>query len=59
MLELYYLLVAQKQKNSGADTFFIGQREKSGANHIYRKESFDKMYEILEKKKIWGWKKSI
>ena len=44
--------VAQKQKNAGADTFFISQREKSGARHIYRKESFDKMYEILEKKKI-------
>ena len=44
--------VAQKQKNAGADTIFIAQREKSGANHIYRKESFDKMYEILEKKKI-------
>tara|TARA_B100001996_G_C18578093_1_gene561145 strand:+ start:343 stop:1005 length:663 start_codon:yes stop_codon:yes gene_type:complete len=44
--------VAQKQKNAGADTFFISQREKSGAKHIYRKDSFDKMYQILEKKKI-------
>ena len=44
--------VAQKQKNAGANSFFVYQREKSGADHIYRKESFDKMYKILERKKI-------
>ena len=44
--------IAQKQKNAGANAFFKAQREKSGARHIYRKESFDKMYNVLRKKKI-------
>ena len=44
--------VALKQKNRGANKFFQTQRELSGANHIFRKESFEKMYDILKKGEI-------
>ena len=44
--------IAQRQKNRGANDFFQQQRELSGAKHIFKKESFDKMYNILNKKEI-------
>jgi KDO2-lipid IV(A) lauroyltransferase len=39
--------VALRQKNRGANRFFQEQREISGVEHIFRKESLDKMYNIL------------
>ena len=44
--------VAYRQKNNGANNFFKEQRELSGARHIFKKESFKKMYEILNKGEI-------
>ncbi|MEC8914947.1 MAG: lysophospholipid acyltransferase family protein [Candidatus Neomarinimicrobiota bacterium] len=44
--------VALRQKNRGANKFFQRQRELSGARHIFRKEPFQRMYEILENREI-------
>ena len=44
--------VIQKQANKGADLFFKEIRESYGMNHIYRKSSINKIYELIKKKKI-------
>ncbi len=44
--------VATKQRNLGADKFFLELRSHFGMNHIYRKASLDNMYSILEKGEI-------
>tara|TARA_S200000501_G_scaffold231474_1_gene217084 strand:+ start:20 stop:874 length:855 start_codon:yes stop_codon:yes gene_type:complete len=46
--------VAIKQKNLGAHKFFIEQRELSGARHIFKKDSINKMYDILSQNGILG-----
>jgi len=46
--------VAFKQKNLGAHKFFIEQRELSKTQHIFKKESFKKMYRVLELNGILG-----
>ena len=44
--------VIQKQANKGADLFFKEIRESYGMNHIYKKSSINKIYELIKKKKI-------
>ena len=44
--------VIQKQANKGANLFFKEIRESYGMNHIYRKSSINKIYELIKKKKI-------
>ena len=46
--------VAFRQKNLGAHRFFIEQRELSNTKHIFKKESFKKMYKVLELNGILG-----
>ena len=46
--------VAVKQKNLGAHKFFIEQRELSGTTHIFKKESINKMYDVLSQNGILG-----
>ena len=46
--------IAFKQKNSGAHRFFIEQRELSNTKHIFKRESFDKMYNVLQQNGILG-----
>ncbi len=41
--------VATKQKNRGADKFFLELRSHFGMQHIYRKSSLDNMYNVLER----------
>ena len=41
--------VAQRQTNKGANKFFEEKRQLSGIKHIYRKVSFDRLYNILKK----------
>ena len=44
--------VAQKQRNLGANQFFFEQRGANNVGQVFRKDSLDKMYEILEDNKI-------
>jgi len=44
--------VIQKQANKGADLFFKEIRESYGMNHIYRKSSVDKIYDLIKNNKI-------
>lgn len=44
--------VAMKQKNRGSDKYFLGQRTQFGMKHLYRKSSFDNMYQVLEQKEL-------
>ncbi len=44
--------VATKQRNLGADRFFLELRSYFGMKHIYRKSSLDNMYNILKKGRI-------
>lgn len=46
--------IAFKQKNVGAHRFFIEQRELSNTKHIFKRESFDKMYNVLQQNGILG-----
>ena len=46
--------VAIKQKNLGAHKFFIEQRELSGTKHIFKKDSINKMYNVLSQNGILG-----
>ena len=46
--------IAFKQKNAGAHRFFIEQRELSNTKHIFKRESFDKMYNVLQQNGILG-----
>ena len=46
--------VAVKQKNLGAHRFFVEQRELSNTKHIFKRESFKKMYKVLELNGILG-----
>ncbi len=46
--------IAFKQKNLGAHKFFIEQRELSNTKHIFKKESFEKMYKVLKLNGILG-----
>ena len=46
--------VAVKQKNLGAHKFFIEQRELSGTRHIFKKDSINKMYDVLSQNGILG-----
>ena len=46
--------VAIKQKNLGAHKFFIEQRELSGTRHIFKKDSINKMYDVLSQNGILG-----
>ena len=46
--------VAIKQKNLGAHKFFLEQRELSGTKHIFKKDSINKMYDVLSKNGILG-----
>ncbi len=41
--------VATKQKNRGADKFFLELRSHFGMRHIYRKSSLDNMYNVLKR----------
>ena len=44
--------VIQKQANKGANLFFKEIRESYGMNHIYRKSSVDKIYDLIKNNKI-------
>ena len=44
--------VIQKQANKGADLFFKEIRESYGMNHIYRKSSVNKIYDLIKNNKI-------
>ena len=44
--------VIQKQANKGADLFFKEIRESYGMNHIYRKSSINKIYDLIKDNKI-------
>jgi len=44
--------VATKQRNLGADRFFLELRSHFGMKHIYRKSSLDNMYNILNNGRI-------
>ena len=44
--------VIQKQANKGADIFFKEIRESYGMNHIYRKSSVNKIYDLIKNNKI-------
>ena len=46
--------IAIKQKNLGAHKFFIEQRELAGTKHILKRESRDKMYDVLSSNGILG-----
>ena len=46
--------VAIKQKNLGAHKFFLEQRELSGTRHIFKKDSINKMYDVLSQNGILG-----
>jgi len=46
--------IAFRQKNIGAHRFFIEQRELSNTKHIFKRESFDKMYDVLKQNGILG-----
>jgi KDO2-lipid IV(A) lauroyltransferase len=46
--------IAFRQKNRGAHRFFIEQRELSNTKHIFKRESFDKMYNVLQQNGILG-----
>ena len=46
--------IAVKQKNLGAHKFFIEQRELAGTKHILKKESRNKMYDVLSSNGILG-----
>tara|TARA_B100000003_G_scaffold208142_1_gene227556 strand:- start:5330 stop:6190 length:861 start_codon:yes stop_codon:yes gene_type:complete len=46
--------IAQRQKNKGANQFFKEQRELCNVEHIFRKESIDKMESVLNSNKILG-----
>ncbi len=48
------VVVANKQRNRGADLFFRELREQSGMMHIYRKVPIEKMYQVLERGQILG-----
>ncbi len=46
--------VIHAQKNLGSDLFFKEIRELSGFMHLYRKETIEKMYDVLKWGKILG-----
>lgn len=46
--------IAHHQQNRGADKFFKEQRELSGVKQIFRKESIESMYNILNENKLLG-----
>ena len=46
--------IAIKQKNLGSHKFFIEQRELAGTKHILKKESRNKMYDVLSSNGILG-----
>ena len=46
--------VAQRQKNLGANRFFEEQRSSNNVGHLFRKDSFDKMYKLLDNNYILG-----
>ena len=46
--------IAHHQQNRGADKFFKEQRELSGVKQIFRKESIENMYNILNENKLLG-----
>ena len=46
--------VAFRQKNLGANKFFLKQRELSGIQHIDRRSSLEEMYDVLNQGKILG-----
>jgi len=44
--------VAQRQRNLGANRFFEEQRSSNHVSHLYRKDSLDTMYSLLEQNHV-------
>lgn len=44
--------VAQRQRNLGANEFFEEHRSANNVNHLFRKDSLDKMYDLLNNNQI-------